>query len=172
MRRRAALAALLAAGLGGCGYALVGTGRGILPEGASAVFVETFTNETPRVGLEQRLTDAVLRELAGRARLKPVSDRSAADVEITGKILSYQVNPVRFDDQGRALEYEIAVLARVKLTDRKTEKPLFENPSFFFRQPYPVAATSTNYVDIENLAIDAMAVPFARSLVTTILEGF
>jgi hypothetical protein len=172
VRTRAFLPALLAASLAGCGYALVGTGRGILPEGASAVYVETFVNDTPRVGLEQRLTDAVLRELAGRARLSPVADRSAADVEISGKILSYQVNPVRFDDQGRALEYEIAVLARVKLTDRKSEKALFENPSFLFRQPYPVAATSASYVDIENQAIDAMARPFARSLVTTILEGF
>jgi outer membrane lipopolysaccharide assembly protein LptE/RlpB len=172
VRRRAALAALLTVSLAGCGYALVGTGRGILPEGASAVFVETFVNDTPRVGLEQRLTDAVLRELAGRARLSPVSSRDAADVEISGRILSYQVNPVRFDEQGRALEYEISVTARVRLTDRKTEKALFENPSFLFRQPYPVAATSASYVDIENAAIEAMARPFARSLVTTILEGF
>lgn len=172
MRRRAALAALGALALQGCGYALVGTGRGILPEGTSSVFVETFVNDTPRVGLEQRLTDAVIRELSGRARLTPVPDRSAADVEISGRILSYQVNPVRFDDQGRALEYEIAVVARVKLVDRKTEKGLFENPSFLFRQPYPVAATSASYVDVENAAIEAMARPFARSLVTTILEGF
>lgn len=172
MRGRAALAALLAAGLSGCGYALVGTGRGILPEGASTVYVETLVNDTPRVGLEQRLTDAVLRELAGRKRLTPVSDRATADVEITGKILSYQVSPVRFDDQGRALEYEISVTARVKLTDRKTETALFENPSFLFRQPYPVSATSSSYVDIENAAIESIAQPFARSLVTTILEGF
>lgn len=172
MKRRTALGALLAVALEGCGYALVGTGRGILPEGTSSVFVESFVNDTPRVGLEQRLTDAVLRELAGRARLSPVSDRSAADVEISGRILSYQVNPVRFDDQGRALEYEIAVLARVRLTERKTEKALFENPSFLFRQPYPVAASSASYVDIENAAIEAMARPFARSLVSTILEGF
>lgn len=172
MRRRALLVAALAAGLAGCGYALVGTGRGILPEGASAVFVETFVNDTTRVGLEQRLTDAVLRELAGRARLSPVTDRAAADVELTGRILSYQVNPVRFDDQGRALEYEIAVVTRVKLTDRRSEKALFENPSFLFRQPYPVAATSASYVDVENAAIESMARPFARSLVTTILEGF
>lgn len=172
MKRRAALGAFFAVALEGCGYALVGTGRGILPEGTNSVFVESFVNDTPRVGLEQRLTEAVLRELAGRARLSPVSDRSTADVEISGRILSYQVNPVRFDDQGRALEYEIAVVARVRLTDRKTEKALFENPSFLFRQPYPVAATSASYVDIENAAIEAMARPFARSLVSTILEGF
>ena len=63
-------------------------------------------------------------------------------------------------------------MTRVKLTDRKTEKTLFENPSYLFRQPYPVAATSASYVDIENAAIEAIARPFARSLVTTILEGF
>ncbi len=169
---RAALAPLLAALLAGCGYSLVGTGRGILPAGATTVFVETFVNETQRVGLEQIVTDAVLRELAGRARLKPVRDREGADLELTGRLVAYNVQAVRFDDSGRAIEYEISVVAKVTLTDRKTEKPVFANPSFLFRQPYPVPLTAGSYVDVENAAVDALARPFARSLVTTILEGF
>jgi outer membrane lipopolysaccharide assembly protein LptE/RlpB len=169
--RRAVLALLLVAPLAGCGYALVGSGRGVLPEGIRSIFVPTFVNETARVGLEQRVTEAVLRELAARARLAAASRSEEADAELVGRLVSYSVSAVRFDDAGRALEYEIAVTAKVTLTERVTDKVLFENPSFLFRQPYKVPPAA-EYADVETAAIDALARPFARSLVTTILEGF
>ena len=163
-------AALLSLSSPGCGYALVGAGKGTLPEEIRTVFVRTFVNETTRVGLEQLLTDAVLRELSARSRLKPASKESVADAELKGRLVSYGVQAVRFDDAGRALEYEISVTATVTLTERATDKVLFENPSFSFRQPYKVAQV-TEYTNVETTAIEAMARPFARSLVTTLLEG-
>ena len=60
-------------GLLGCGYALVGTGSSALPATVKTVYVAQFVNDTTVVGLEQRLTDAVIRELSARGRLKPVS---------------------------------------------------------------------------------------------------
>ncbi len=164
-------AALLGLTGPGCGYALVGAGKGTLPEEIRTVFVRTFVNETTRVGLEQLLTDAVLRELSARSRLKPASKESAADAELKGRLVSYGVQAVRFDDAGRALEYEISVTATVTLTERATDKVLFENPSFSFRQPYKVAQV-TEYTNVETTAIENLARPFARSLVTTLLEGF
>jgi outer membrane lipopolysaccharide assembly protein LptE/RlpB len=155
-----------------CGYSLVGTGRGTLPPTLKTVYVATFVNETTRVGLEQRITDAVLRELSARARLKPVSDRSTADAELTGVLNSYQVEPVRFDRDGRALEYQIAVVAKVTLTDRTTDKPIFSNPSFLYRQPYTVPSSAGGFFEVETAAVEELARPFARSLVSTILEGF
>jgi hypothetical protein len=155
----------------GCGYALVGSSRGTLPEDVKTVSVPTFVNQTARVGLEQQVTDAVLRELAARRRLKPVPPGTAADSELAGTLLSYGVAPVRFDDSGRAVEYDVAVTARIVLTDKKTEKVLFENGGFLFRQPYKVPAAQ-DYADVEPAVVSAIAQPLARSLVTTILEGF
>ena len=171
--RGAAWAAALfqALGSGGCGYALVGSGKGSLPEEVRTVFVRTFVNETARVGLEQLLTDAVLRELSARSRLKPAPREDGADSELRGRLVSYSVQAVRFDDAGRALEYEISVTATITLTERATEKVLFENPSFSFRQPYKVPP-STEYTNVETTAIESLSRPFARSLVTTLLEGF
>ncbi len=171
---RVGLAALLiglSAGLTACGYALVGAGRGNLPETASTISIPTFVNETIRVGLEQQITDAVLREMSARTKLKPVSGSSSPDLEMTGRLMSYSVVAVRFDPEGRALEYEISVTAQVKLLDKKSDKVLFENPGYLYRQPYNVPP-QTSYADVETLAIQALARPFARSLVTTILEGF
>ncbi|MEO6322995.1 MAG: LptE family protein [Thermoanaerobaculia bacterium] len=156
----------------GCGYGLVGAGRGSLPTTLKTVYVSTFVNETTRVGLEQRITDAVLREFSARARLKPVSDRTTADAELSGVLNSYQVDPVRFDRDGRALEYQISVVAKVTLMDRATDKPIFTNPAFLYRQPYTVPTSAGGYFEVETAAVEELARPFARSLVSTILEGF
>jgi outer membrane lipopolysaccharide assembly protein LptE/RlpB len=162
----------LAAATTGCGYTLVGTGKSAIPDNVKTVYVSTFVNDTTTVGLEQRLTDAVIRELSARRRLTPVSDRTKADAELEGRITSYGLSPVRFDNDGRALEYQIAISARLKLVERASEKTLFEEPSFLFRQPYTVPDTSRSYYNQETQAIDAMSLPFARSLVSSILEGF
>ena len=79
---------------------------------------------------------------------------------------------MRFDDAGLAVEYQVTVIAHLVLVDKATEKPLFTEPSFVFRQPYTVPGSSRSYYDREREAIEALARPFAQSLVTTILEGF
>ena len=132
----------------------------------------TFVNDTTVVGLEQRLTDAVMRELSARGRLKPVSDRAAADSELSGRLTSCSVSPVRFDDDGLAVEYQVTVTGKLVLTEKATDKPIFSEPSFVFRQPYTVPASASSYYDREREAIEALARPFAQNLVTTILEGF
>jgi hypothetical protein len=159
-------------GLLGCGYSLVGTGSSALPVGVKTVHVATFINDTTVVGLEQRLTDAVIRELSARGRLKPVADRSAADAELSGRLTACSVAPVRFDANGIAVEYQVTVSGKLVLTEKATDKPIFSEPAYLFRQPYTVPSSASSYYDREREAIEAMARPFAQNLVTTILEGF
>lgn len=170
--RRLLAAAAAASLLSGCGYSLVGTGKGWLPDDIRTVWVPAFINDTPVVGLEQRFTAAVLRELSARGRLKPAAALDQADAVLSGRISGYSLQPVRFDAQGRALEYQVLITARITLADRKSGKVLFDEPAFLFRQPYNVPVTGSSYFNPENLAIDTMAQPFARSVVATILEGF
>lgn len=158
--------------LAGCGYTLVGTGASALPPGVKTVWVPTFVNDTTVVGVEQFLTDAVLRELSARGRLKPSKERTQADSDLNGRLTSLNVTPVRFDNNGIAVEYQVTVTAVLTLVDRKTDKPIFTEPSFVFRQPYVVPGSSRSYYDRERESILALAQPFAQSLVTTILEGF
>jgi outer membrane lipopolysaccharide assembly protein LptE/RlpB len=158
--------------LTGCGYSLVGTGASALPPTVKTVWVPTFINDTTVVSAEQKLTDAVLRELSARGRLKPVSDRTQADAELSGRLTSLSLSPVRFDDAGLAVEYQVTITANLSLMEKATEKVLFKEPSFVFRQPYTVPGSSKAYYDREREAIEALARPFAQSLVTTILEGF
>ena len=163
---------LVSVSLTGCGYTLVGTGASALPPNVKTVWVPTFINDTTVVGVEQNLTDAVLRELSARGRLKPSKDRTQADSDLNGRLTSLSVSPVRFDTNGIAVEYQVTVTAVLTLVDRTTDKPIFTEPSFVFRQPYVVPGSSKSYYDREREAILALAQPFAQSLVTTILEGF
>jgi outer membrane lipopolysaccharide assembly protein LptE/RlpB len=169
---RGAALLLIPATLAGCGYALVGTGRGSLPEDVKTVWVPTFVNDTQVVSLEQRLTSAVIREFAARGRLKPAASLEAADAVLNGRLTSFSLQPVRFDTEGRAVEYQIAVTARLQLVDRKSDKTLFEQPAFLVRQPYNIPLSSGSYFNPETAAVDVLTLPFARTLVTTILEGF
>jgi outer membrane lipopolysaccharide assembly protein LptE/RlpB len=171
VRRLAAVAAVVVL-LPGCGYGLVGTGKGALPVEIRTVWVPAFVNDTPVVGMEQRLTTAVLRELSARGRLKPAPNLDQADAVLAGRITGYSLQPVRFDAQGRALEYQVMITARLTLTEQKSGKTLFDDPAFLFRQPYTVPVTDSSYFNPELLAIDRMSQPFARSVVATILEGF
>ncbi|MFI5179888.1 MAG: LPS assembly lipoprotein LptE [Thermoanaerobaculia bacterium] len=170
--RRLLTSAAFALALAGCGYSLVGTSKGWLPENVRTVWVPAFVNDTSVVGLEQRLTGAVIRELSARRRLTPAASLEQADAVLGGRVTSYSLAAVRFDAQGRALEFQATVTARITLTERKTDKVLFDDPAFLYRQPYPVPVQTSTYFNPELLALDQLAQPFARSVVATILEGF
>jgi outer membrane lipopolysaccharide assembly protein LptE/RlpB len=157
--------------LSGCGYTLVGRGS-TLPAGLKVIRFETLANETSRVGVEQRVSREVARELATRGRFEVRADSRGADAELSGAVTQFDLYPVAFDDVGRAKEYQVAVTARVTLKTLPDEKVLWENPAYTFRENYTLSASAASYADRENEAIDRVAERFAASLVSSVLEGF
>ena len=77
------LAAALVAPTVGCGYALVGQGSNI-PDDIQRVYLEPLVNSTPRLELDQILTQAVLDELVTRRRFNMVRGPSEADAILRG----------------------------------------------------------------------------------------
>ena len=171
-RRRPIIAGLiLAAFLPACGYRL--SGRSVaLPEGVEAVGIPTFINQTNRPDLEQRITEQVTAEFSTRGRIRILAGEEGADAVLLGTILTYTTNPVVISEQGRASRYEIRITASVVLREAKTDRLLWEDDHFLFRGQYDVPATTEAFVDQEIVAIDEVARDFARSVVTSILEGF
>jgi hypothetical protein len=154
-----------------CGYALVGQSSS-LPPSIRVVEFTTFENRTPRVGIEQRFSAEIARELASRGRFKVQSTAEGADAELSGAVLAFNLVPVAFDSQGRATDYQVQVTSRASLKTLPEGKVLWENPSYTYRDNYRFSLTASSYVDLENDAIDRVAGRFAQSLVTSILEGF
>jgi outer membrane lipopolysaccharide assembly protein LptE/RlpB len=174
MRRRAGGLALLLAAAGGaaaCGYALVGKASS-LPESIRVVQFTTLENLTPRVGLEQRLSGEIARELASRGRFQVQSGAEGADAVLAGAVTGFHLYPVAFDSQGRATDYQVQVSARVALKTLPGDSPIWDNPAFTFRDNYQFSSSAASYVDRENEAIDRVSGRFAQSLVTSLLEGF
>jgi outer membrane lipopolysaccharide assembly protein LptE/RlpB len=165
----AASAGLLAAA--GCGYSLVGKGSS-LPPSVRVVEFTTLENRTQRVGLEQRLSGEIARELASRGRFHVQATADGADAVLSGAVVGFNLFPVAFDSQGRATDYQVQITARASLKTLPDEKVLWENPAFTFRDNYQFNASAATYVDRENDAIDRVADRFAQSLVTSMLEGF
>jgi outer membrane lipopolysaccharide assembly protein LptE/RlpB len=170
---RLAAAALVAAVIvgGGCGYSLVGHGS-TLPATVRVIRFRTLANETSRVGVEQRVSREVARELATRGRFEVSANAGHADAELAGAVTQFDLYPVAFDEQGRAKEYQVAVTARVTLKELPDEKTLWENPAYTFRESYTLPGSAASYADRENEAIDRVAERFAASLVSSLLEGF
>lgn len=171
--RRAVTAAFLAvvAGAVGCGYSLVGRGS-TLPATIRVIRFRTLANETSRVGVEQRVSREVARELATRGRFEVKAGEAQADAELSGAVTQFDLYAVAFDELGRAKEYQVAVTARIALKTQPDDKVLWENPAYTFRENYTLPGSAASYADRENEAIDRVAERFAASLVSSLLEGF
>ena len=169
-----ALAAFLA--LGGCGYTLVGKASNI-PEDIRAVFLQPFDNRTERVELEQFLTQAIADELVTRPRFELVGTEAEADALIRGTVTAFRVAPITFTTDGRAQEYELAIVVDVSF--RRVPSPtgeegevIWANDRYQFKESYEVESADSDFFDRENLAIEDSAELFADTMVTDLLEGF
>ena len=165
----AALAASLAAA--GCGYTLVGKTSN-LPPNIRVIRFQTLANKTSRVGVEQRLSSEIAKELASRGRFSVQAEATGADADLAGEVTGFDLFAVAFDENGRAKEYQVRITAKMSLKTLPEEKVLWENPSFTFQDNYSLSTSAAAYVDRENEAIDRVAERFASSLVSNILEGF
>ena len=163
--------ALLAWSLAGCGYHLTGRAS-TLPSGITTIGIPTFVNRTNRPELEQRVTEHVIDEFTTRGRLKILPGEDGAQAVLRGTILGYTANPVVISELGRATRYEILITARVVLSEVRTDRVLWEDDHFLFKRQYDLPASPESFVDQEIVAIDDVATDFARSVVTSILEGF
>jgi hypothetical protein len=171
--RAALLAAVAAAGpaLVACGYHLAGHGS-TLPSTVTSIGIPVFVNKTSRPDLEQRVTEHVIDEFTTRGRIRIRAGEEGSDAILRGTLYSYSTTPVVISQQGRATRYEILITARVILSETRTDKVLWEDDHFLFKQQYDVAETSVTFVDQEVVAIDEVATDFAKSMVSAILEGF
>jgi outer membrane lipopolysaccharide assembly protein LptE/RlpB len=167
----AGLAALVSALAIGCGYTLVGQ-TSTLPPSIRVIHFQTLANKTTRVGVEQRLSSEIAKELASRGRFSVQAAAAGADADLAGEVTGFDLFAVAFDDAGRAKEYQVRITAHVSLKTLPDEKVLWENPSFTLQENYALSTSAASYVDRENEAIDSVAGRFAESLVSSLLEGF
>lgn len=166
-----AVTAAMAAALAGCGYTLVGRGTNV-PEDVREVYLSPFENRTQRQQLDQYVTEAIADELTTRRRFDVVSDRGAADADISGVVTAFGLTPITFDDQGRATEFEISVTAQVLFRRVPGDEVIWRADNYVFRETYEVELGEGGFLDREEEAIRDAVERFAETMVSDLLEGF
>ena len=167
-------AVVLAAGLSAtsCGYRTAGSAVE-LPQNIHTIAIPGFVSQSQTFRIEQRLTDAVVREFNSRTQYRVIHDtKGDADAVLKATVLSASASPLAYDSQtGRAASALITVSIQVRLTDRQG-KVLFENPSYLFHDQYELSRDLTSFFQEDSPAVDRLSRDFARTLVANILEAY
>ncbi len=172
--QRAGWALLLAATLAaaGCGYHVAGHAAK-LPSDWNTIAVPAFKNDTTRYRIEQRFTEAVIRELIMRTKFHIVQDAQSADAVLRGEVLSIDTSPVLFDaNTGQVSTMLVTVHTKVVLIDNATQKPVYQNDDMVFRDEYQISTDPGTFFEQQDPALERMARDLASHLVANVLEGF
>lgn len=108
----------------GCGYST----RSSLDPQYQTIFVRAFENYSKEYDFQAPLTNAVIRKFITDGRLKVVNQEQA-DLLLEGVILSYDLKGLTYDRNDEVTQFLCVVTAGVRLTDAKTGKVLWEEPS-------------------------------------------
>lgn len=174
MRRRRLLAAAASALASGCGYAL--QGRGVTTDSSvKRIGVPLFKDRSGKLGLDARVTQAVMEELLKRGRFTVVRESTNVDAVVEGEIVAWNVLPVNFSTesgQTQASRYAISLTASVVYRKIGQKEPLWANEAFSQRDEYDMGDNAQTYFDREEQSIERLSAAFARSLVAAMLEAF
>jgi hypothetical protein len=158
----------------GCGYAL--QGRGITTDASvKRIGVPLFKDRSGKLGLDRRVTQAVIEELLKRGRFTIVKEITNVDAVVEGEIVSWSVVPVGFSTEAQvtqATRYAISLTASVVYRKIGQQEPLWANEAFSQRDEYDMGEEAQTYFDREEQSIERLAAGFARSLVAAMLEAF
>jgi hypothetical protein len=172
--------------LSACGYHVGGTSSR-LPPGLKVIAVPALENRTTQYRVEQRMTQAVVREFLERTKYRIVSTEESADAVLHGEITSVESSPVVFDTTptqnsptnptattttARATTMLVSMRLKVFLEERETKKILYKNDNYLFREVYEISTNPSTFFDEQGPALDRMAKDFASRLVADVVENF
>ncbi len=109
--------------LAGCGY----TTKSSLDPKYHTVGVAAFQNQSRQYDLQAPLTNTVIRKFITDGRLEVV-DPGSGDLLIEGTITDYRLHGLIYDRHDEVTQFVCTITARVRVTDRSTGKPLWEDP--------------------------------------------
>jgi outer membrane lipopolysaccharide assembly protein LptE/RlpB len=158
--------------LAGCGYHVAGRVTGA-PAEWRTMAIPAFKNDTTHDRIEQRFTEAVIREFIARTKYRVIQDQSSADAVLHGEILAIDTSPVLFNaTTGEVTAMLVTVQVKVELDDAVSKKPVYQNADMTFRDEYQISSDPQSFFNEEDPALGRMSHDFASHCVSTILESF
>jgi len=181
MNRASFISSLLAATIfAGCGYHVAGR-NDALPKTIHVIAVPAIENKTSSYRIEQRLTAATIHEFLARTNYKVVPAPESGDAVLRGKVLTVEAVPLLFTSipatattpaTTRATTMLVTMKCDVTLTESSTQKVLYHNDNFVFRNEYEISADVKSFFEEQDPALDRMAQDFAKRLVAALTENY
>lgn len=160
---------LLAACMG-CGYRVASHNR--LPDRVGSVAVVTLDNLTTYYQVEQIMTRSLINEITRSTNWNVKNRPEEAQSVLEGEITRLAVSPVTFGRASFGSTFLVTLYAKVRMKDRRSNRVLYENNDYIFRDEYVINVDVDNFFSEMNPALERMSEDFASSLVSTILEDF
>lgn len=159
-------------GVSGCGYHTLGAATHMPPD-MKTLSVPVFATRTDTYRTEAVVTNAVIRELATRTRLRVTPDEGGnPDAVLHGTILRETVAPLTYNSSTQqSSSYLLTLEVAVRLVGRDG-KVLYENKNYVYRQQYQSTADLPVFLQENPAAMERLSREFARALVADVLEGF
>jgi outer membrane lipopolysaccharide assembly protein LptE/RlpB len=158
--------------LSGCGYHVAGRAAN-LPSTWHTIAVPALVNKTPQYRVEQRMTEAVIRELISRTKYRVVQDPNSADAVLRGEVVSIETSPILFDARtGQVTTMLVTIHAQAQLVDNHTQQTVYKSNDLVFRDEYQITADIRSFFEEKNPAIERMSRDFAVQFVSDVLENF
>jgi len=155
-----------------CGYHVAGR-TAHLPASWRTIAIPAFTNNTPRYRIEQRFTQAVIREFISRSKYRVVQDPLSADAVLRGQVLSIETAPVLFNTTtGEVTTMLVTIHVKVELLDNATKKSFYKNDDMVFRDEYQISSDVRSFFEEGDPALERMSRDFASKLVANAMENF
>ncbi len=161
----------------GCGYHLVGTGAGSLPDDVKVIAVLPVEGRFPRPEVQQRFTQSLVDAFVARTGRKIQTQEKGADAVVRTVVQNFQVTPIGWDENRFINRYQLVVILSIEFHRVSKEKEkgeiLFKANGWTYRTQFTLeTAVPENYADTELLALDQVGEEMTRSIVSAILEGF
>jgi len=162
----------------GCGY----TTRSLLPPNFKAIYIDNFTNSIKisaeqtdqrmyrgyRPGMETELTTAIKNKFLWDGNLK-LATQSSADLVLTGSLIDYRQEPLRYDDNMNVQQYRVILVINMKLEDVKAGKIVWEEKGFAGETDYNIGG---QFALDQNSSVSKAIVDLSRRIVERTVEAW
>jgi hypothetical protein len=124
-------------------------GEPVVPRNAVTITITEFDDATTKFPHTNKLSIKIRKNITLDGRLSVVAEKG--DLELSGRISTFQIQPLSFSSQGIPVKKRILIISNVTLVDTKKNKIIFHNQpiqSFFeFSDQIPPIISDIQAID-------------------------
>jgi len=154
-----------------CGYQV----HDYLPTNITAIHIPLFANSTDRYGLEERITEEVIKRFLVDGTLK-VEGKASSQAVLESTITRHMLIPLVYDVNNLVEEYKMVVTLRLRLLDLASREVIWEEAEAdaveVFYTTYSKEAVNRNSAQSEEEVMEKLVLRTADKVVERTVRGW